>query len=267
MPPSGNRDSSTEDRHNADGKRQKYHKKPNPDEPGVQKLKSSLRQTRRLLAKDDLAPDVRIQTERRLKSLEADLAKAETRRKERSMAVRYHKIKFFDKRKVIRKINQTKRALEAPELEKKERKRLQKALLGHRVDLNYILNYPKLAKYISLYPSTAPDDADTTETDRLREERRAAVRQAMKQGEMDAEPEIGKKPVGEADEEEGDEQEDSSEESEDEPVPVKSNPKPHRSTKPRHDQPKPREKKYNSGHTSVAAQKPVNVQDDDFFDT
>ncbi|KAG9079204.1 18S rRNA maturation protein [Ceratobasidium sp. UAMH 11750] len=91
MPPSRSRDNTAKDKHNVDERRQKHHKKVNPDEPGVQKLKSSLRQTRRLLAKDDLAPDVRIQTERRLKSLEADLAKAETRRKERSMAVRYHK--------------------------------------------------------------------------------------------------------------------------------------------------------------------------------
>ncbi|KAJ3006673.1 hypothetical protein NUW54_g3844 [Trametes sanguinea] len=40
--------------------------------PGVQKIKAAIRQTRRLLAKDNLAADVRVTTERRLKSLEAE---------------------------------------------------------------------------------------------------------------------------------------------------------------------------------------------------
>ena len=82
--------------------------------PGVSKLKAALRQTRRLLAKvrrrlissirqlwnatnlkDNLAANVRVETERRLKSLEGDLAKAEVGNKERTMAMRYHKVKFF----------------------------------------------------------------------------------------------------------------------------------------------------------------------------
>lgn len=63
--------------------------------PGVQRLKSALRQTKRLLAKDNLAADVRVETERRLKALEADLARAEQSRKERQYATKYHKIKFF----------------------------------------------------------------------------------------------------------------------------------------------------------------------------
>ncbi|KAJ3018250.1 hypothetical protein NUW54_g382 [Trametes sanguinea] len=79
--------------------------------PGVQKIKAAIRQTRRLLAKDNLAADVRVTTERRLKSLEADLAKAEQARLERTMATRYHKIKFFERQKVVRKLNQTKRKL------------------------------------------------------------------------------------------------------------------------------------------------------------
>lgn len=44
---------------------------------------------------DKLAADVRVETERRLKALEADIAQAESAKKERSMSVRYHKAKFF----------------------------------------------------------------------------------------------------------------------------------------------------------------------------
>ena len=63
--------------------------------PGVQKLKAALRQTKRLLARDNLAADVRVETERRSKALEADLARAEHSRKERQYATKYHKVKFF----------------------------------------------------------------------------------------------------------------------------------------------------------------------------
>lgn len=97
------------------GDRKKEHGKgPVDDIGGVQKIKSSLRQTRRLLAKvscpirvletaprsdnewkDNLAPDIRVSTERRLKSLENDLEVAERKRKEKELATRYHKVKFF----------------------------------------------------------------------------------------------------------------------------------------------------------------------------
>jgi len=63
--------------------------------PGVQKIKSSLRQARRLLAKENLAANVRVETERKIKALEADLIKAQNARQERAMAVKYHKVKFF----------------------------------------------------------------------------------------------------------------------------------------------------------------------------
>ncbi|KIJ15616.1 hypothetical protein PAXINDRAFT_39723, partial [Paxillus involutus ATCC 200175] len=96
-----------------------------------------LRQTKRLLAKQSLAADVRVETERRMKALDADLVRAEGARKERNFAVKYHKIKFFERQKVVRKINQTKRSLENSEGE--ERKKLESALGDLRVDLNYIL--------------------------------------------------------------------------------------------------------------------------------
>ncbi|QRV98350.1 rRNA-processing protein EFG1 [Ceratobasidium sp. AG-Ba] len=270
MTPARARDNKTKDKtrkQSTDKKRQVYRKKSNPDEPGVQRLKASLRQTRRLLAKDNLAPDVQIQAERKLKSLEADLAKAELRRKERSMAVRYHKVITLDRQKVTRKLKQTKRALEASGLEKKERKKLQKELLKHRIDLNYIINYPKLDKYIALYPSTVANVTDNSETDRLREERRAAVRRAMENGEMDAEPEMkwkvrDQEEQDEDDEGEGDEEREDSEEGLREPSPAT-----HRSTRSKPESKKPGKRNPEPGSALLSAQKLVNVQEDDFFDT
>lgn len=44
-----------------------------------------------------MTADVRVATERKLKALEADLQRAELARRERTLAVRYHKVKFFGK--------------------------------------------------------------------------------------------------------------------------------------------------------------------------
>ena len=108
----------------------------------------------------DVAPDVRVETERRLKALEADLARSELAKKERTLAVRYHKVKFFgtrqfitpatrvaffakrssyvflERQKVTRKIQQTAKRLSSSTSPNPE---LENALFELRVDLNYIL--------------------------------------------------------------------------------------------------------------------------------
>lgn len=99
-----------------------------------------------------MAADVRVATERKLKALEADLQRAELARKERTLAIRYHKVKFFGKgrfwhdicvaycsterQKVVRKINQTKKRLVSTGSEQGD---LENTLFDLRVDLNYIL--------------------------------------------------------------------------------------------------------------------------------
>ena len=91
---------------------------------------------------------MRVETERRLRSLQGDLEKAETANKERGLAVRYHKVKFFgqsasnpdtllslittaetERQKLLRKINQVKKQTPVDE----------DRLFALRVDLNYIL--------------------------------------------------------------------------------------------------------------------------------
>lgn len=44
---------------------------------------------------EGLRADVRIEAERKLKALEADVAAGERANKERALATRYHKVKFF----------------------------------------------------------------------------------------------------------------------------------------------------------------------------
>ncbi|PBK73905.1 hypothetical protein ARMSODRAFT_563744 [Armillaria solidipes] len=162
--------------------------------PGVQKVKSSLRQTRRLLAKDNLAADVRVTTERRLKALEAELAEAEQIRKERALGMRYHGVKFFERQKVLRKVKQAKKKLSSTP--QNEKKALESLLFGARVDLNYILHYPKTKKYISLFPpeirhpETQSNSTDSSETNAQRQQIKDQIRQQMLDGELPFEPEL-----------------------------------------------------------------------------
>jgi hypothetical protein len=98
---------------------------------------------------------MRVETERRLKALEAELQQAEQAKKERAFALRYHKIKFFgasftasrlqtdfnaipERQKVTRKLKQVKKGLEV-ECNAASKKKLLSELDNLRVDLNYIL--------------------------------------------------------------------------------------------------------------------------------
>ncbi|TFY77323.1 hypothetical protein EWM64_g6688 [Hericium alpestre] len=225
MPPTRTRDpaiagegsvsADAESKSNEDASPKHWRRKKDPI-PGVSKLKAAIRQTRRLLAKDKLAADVRVETERRLKSLETDLANAQVAKKERNLAVRYHRVKFFgafyriyvvdlaelrqDRQKLTRKIKQTKKQLAADDLSRKARKSLESILFELRVDVHYVLNYPKTEKYISLfppevrhtpgaYPVHSVTSEEKTITDARREELRDWIRPKMQAGEMSAEPE------------------------------------------------------------------------------
>ncbi|KAJ3864745.1 hypothetical protein EV359DRAFT_40370 [Lentinula novae-zelandiae] len=161
--------------------------------PGVQKIKSAIRQTKRLLAREKLAADVRVTSERKLKSLEADLAKAELGRKERALSTRYHKIKFFERQKIVRKIIQIKRKLS--EADSSNQEVLETELHERRVELNYITHYPKTKKYISLFPPDVRNnlvqtsDSPSIETDRERDEVKKWIRDQMAAGILPTAPE------------------------------------------------------------------------------
>ncbi|KAF8963617.1 hypothetical protein BDZ97DRAFT_1819568 [Flammula alnicola] len=203
MPPSRTRDNTRNAEASSSKPKSKRQHQRNVQEhepsaaPGVQKIKAALRQTRRLLAKDTLAADVRVETERRQRALEAELQQAEVVKKERAFAVRYHKIKFFERQKVTRKLKQVKKSLDSEESESKKKK-FSSELYDLRVDLNYILHYPKAKKYIAIFPpevrkgeeQSAASLAEATKTNAQRDEVRKWIREQMEEGDLPAEPEL-----------------------------------------------------------------------------
>ncbi|WVO24967.1 rRNA-processing protein EFG1 [Cryptococcus decagattii] len=132
--------------------------------PGLSKLKSSIRQTKRLLAKENLEPGLRVSTQRRLTSLEADLAAAERREVEKKNGAKYHKVKFFERQKLVRLIRRFNRKLLDSETSSKKRSKHEEELLDARIMLNYVLHFPNTQKYISLFPSN-PNQTENEDDD------------------------------------------------------------------------------------------------------
>lgn len=107
--------------------------------PGVSKIKAALRQTRRLLARDNVALDVRQEAERRLILLESDLAEKESSQKERKNAERYHKVRFFERQKLVRQVKKIKKRIDEDGESSKKQAKLKEDLQEKRILLNYVL--------------------------------------------------------------------------------------------------------------------------------
>lgn len=150
---------------------------------GMNKLKSALRQTRRLLAKD-IAPGTRIEAERRLHALEVEMAEKMQASKEQKWATRYHKVKFFERQKLMRRIRQ---------MRKHDSSDARAELFTYRMYLNYVMHYPADQRYVALFAegTKRPVAPDANAHDRAHQ--KAAeflkhVRKSMKKGTMSAEP-------------------------------------------------------------------------------
>ncbi|KAF5356654.1 hypothetical protein D9757_012863 [Collybiopsis confluens] len=167
--------------------------------PGVQKIKSSIRQTKRLLAKASGRPSGSI-----YRQLDAGFSIGkisggypETSRKERLLSTRYHKIKFFERQKVVRRINQTKKKIQE-EQASSSTSTLEKDLFEYRVQLNYILvSLPENEEiHLPLSPELrqnsnddSPSSTEPADTDHQREQVKTWIREQMNSGALAGEPE------------------------------------------------------------------------------
>ncbi|ORY87670.1 rRNA-processing protein EFG1, partial [Protomyces lactucae-debilis] len=141
-----------------------------------------IRDVQRLLAKEDLPADVRIEQERKLASLQHEKQVTARQQQEDKMQQKYKMVKFFEERKAVRRLKQAKKKLKAalnntqlsPDEQEAERVRWSEEVRKVTVDLSYIENYPATEKYISLYK----EEASGTDTG----ERRAELWKLAEQG-------------------------------------------------------------------------------------
>lgn len=179
--------------------------------PGASKIKASIRQTKRLLAKPNLAPGTKIEAKRRLKSLEADLEQASRKQVEKSRASRYHQVKFVERQKLVRRIAKCKRNLaklesgdsesdhesdsEDEEGSKMGKDELLEKLQWLRELLQYVVQYPADLRYVALFPNAeeGPLAPNAKEEDKSRHkayQHLERVKKAMQDGELGREPEV-----------------------------------------------------------------------------
>ncbi|KAK6456948.1 rRNA-processing protein EFG1 [Scheffersomyces xylosifermentans] len=127
---------------------------------GAAKLKKKIRDIERLLKKEKLPADVRTNNERALKALQVDLKNTQFNLKAKEISKKYHMVRFFEKKKAIRKLKQaTKHLEEISKTEvKKDIKKARKQVKHSEIDVAYVVLFPKTEKYISLYPNPKEND-------------------------------------------------------------------------------------------------------------
>lgn len=120
---------------------------------GTNKIKKRIRDIERLLMKKkDILPDtVIIEKERTLEALKLELQNAEMNQKAKKYSSQYHMVRFFERKKALKRYKQSLKKLET--VTDSEREQINKNLLERKIDLCYVVNFPKTKKYISLYPT------------------------------------------------------------------------------------------------------------------
>lgn len=158
------------------------------------KLKKKIRDIERLLSKNDKLPaDKKIEYERALKGLKVELQNSQNVLKAKHNATKYHMVRFFEKKKAIRKLKQLRKAYEDVQKTevRKDIKKARKQLKHGEIDLMYVMLFPKSEKYISLYPSANDEDLSDPnvkiglrKTEARRLEFRKEVEKMMEEGKV-----------------------------------------------------------------------------------
>ncbi|CDO51705.1 hypothetical protein DV451_004384 [Geotrichum candidum] len=165
---------------------------------GSSKLKKKIRDVERTLRKPGLAATKKLESERALAALREELEDVQRGQKAKENAQRYHMVRFFERKKAARKLKQAVKAIlgdknaakandsddsdkeeeEAPVLDEETlRANLEKA----EIDLYYTVLFPLERKYISLYPSSDANDAETL---KARKEFWEEIKVRVKSGEL-----------------------------------------------------------------------------------
>lgn len=122
------------------------------------------------VVQDTLDPKVRQNMEKRLATLLEESSENRKKHIEKKYAVRYHKVRFFERIKIERKIKKLKKALRESQDESWKDK-LSRELTLATEDLEYILHFPKGEKYVSLLKDSEDPEAQKhlqNERNRLR---------------------------------------------------------------------------------------------------
>ncbi|QLQ77803.1 hypothetical protein HG537_0A00500 [Torulaspora globosa] len=146
---------------------------------GSNKIKKRIRDLERLLTRkrDSLPDTIIVEKERTLEALRLELENAQLRTRIRRNAKKYHMVRFFERKKALRRYKQALKAVEESEGDQK----CKEDLVQKSIDLCYVVNFPKAEKYIALYPTNDGDTA-SIKTEGKRTAFRDLVAKQLKEG-------------------------------------------------------------------------------------
>ncbi|KAL3233388.1 rRNA-processing protein EFG1 [Nakaseomyces bracarensis] len=127
---------------------------------GSNKLKRRIRDLERLLIKkkDTLPSNVIVEKERTLQALKLELENHDVKEQIKKNAKKYHMVRFFERKKALRKYKKALKTYNEDESEQNKSK-----LAEAEINLCYVVNFPKSEKYISLFPSDMSDESSKTQ--------------------------------------------------------------------------------------------------------
>ena len=129
-------------------------------------VKNQIRSIERLLKRDGVPAKLREEKERELEKLRDQGKENKRVEREKKLSTRYHKVKFFERVKLTRKIERLER-------ERSERggalsEDAERELASAKEDLEYVMNFPRGEKYVSVLVNDGDTEHSKKERERLR---------------------------------------------------------------------------------------------------
>ncbi|KAG6551652.1 hypothetical protein Mapa_006738 [Marchantia paleacea] len=144
-------------------------------------IKNQIRSIERLLKKPLLLEEVKDAQEKRLEDLKKQAEQHARSELERKMSLRYRKVKFFERRKIERRIRRAEKQLRTlGDQNTAEGLQLAHQLQQLKEDLEYVKFFPKTEKYVALFAGS--DDELVALRNELRERIKANIAAAAAAG-------------------------------------------------------------------------------------
>lgn len=134
---------------------------------------------------------MRAAQEKRLIALREEWESRKRAAIERKFAIRYHKVRFFERVKLERQLNKLQRSLASAAVRNDETKSIESRIQQVKEDLEYVLHFPKGEKYVSIIKDA--DDPEAQEhLEKERQRLREIIRKHLAEEALVAEPDEGR---------------------------------------------------------------------------
>lgn len=161
----------------------------------VNELKSRIRSLKRQLERNDsLSAVAQQEKERALRAAEDELERNQTAKRRNDMIGKWHKVRFFDRRKAEKRVRRAKKELEGLDEGDGGREGLEQRVRDAEVDVKYAVYYPLEVEYVPLFPrkrkGSEDEDAEGDEVGEVERQGDSVmwetVKRCMEDGTLDA---------------------------------------------------------------------------------